>query len=98
MPKSEARKPAWLNETEAQVWDQYAPQLLELGLLTGMDVETFSAFCRLAAKIRTQTTVNPNDVAQLRLIAACFGMTPSDRPRLSAPEQQEPAKRANTLR
>ena len=68
----------WPTGTGAKVWRQYAPELVELGLLTGMDVETFSAFCVLAAKMRDHPDrMGPGDFGQLRLLGATFGMSPA---------------------
>ena len=89
-PKTRATKPYDLDELESKIWDQYAPQMIELGLLTGINSESFATWCRISAKIRMAPTarLNANDICQQRLLGAAFGMTPADRPRLSVPEKQ----------
>ena len=88
-PTSVARKPDWLEGTAAEVWDEYAPQLIQLGLLTGVDVELFAAFCTLAATLRdTPEKMRPAHFGQLRMLSSCFGMSPAERTRFSAPAER----------
>jgi phage terminase small subunit len=90
IPRSEVRKPEWLQGTASEVWDQYAPELIQLGLLTGMDCETFSAFCVASARMRdTPDSVNAPILNQIRVLGACFGMSPAERTRFTA-QAQEP--------
>ena len=98
-PKTRATKPYDLGEPASKIWDTYAPQMIELGLLTGVDFEQFASYCRISAKIRRSPTnhINSNDVAQQRLLAATFGMSPSERSRISVPEKAE-AKTAAGMR
>jgi phage terminase small subunit len=75
--------PAWLDGTAAVVWQEYAPQLTELGLLRRLDTESFTAFCLQAAKMRDHPDrMSPADYAQLRIIGEAFGMNPSARSRI----------------
>ena len=40
-----AEAPAWLDSEAREFWDTYAPRLIELGLLTELDVELFADAC-----------------------------------------------------
>src|SRR5262245_42820282 len=97
-PASDAVKPDWLTEIEEEFWDWQAPELIRLGLLTGVDVPTFAILCRLYAKIRTSPKVNTSDAAEFRRMCGVFGMTPSDRPRLKVPSEADEVRARSGLR
>jgi phage terminase small subunit len=90
-PKGPATKPYDLDEVASAIWDTYAPQMIELGLLTALDSEQFASWCRISAKIRQAPTarLSSNDIAQQRLLAATFGMAPSERARISVSEKEQ---------
>jgi phage terminase small subunit len=84
------RKPSWLDGTAGQIWKEYAPQLEEIGLLTSVDVEVFSAFCCLAARMRENPdNMKAADFGHLRLLGATFGMSPAERSRITVQPQDE---------
>jgi len=46
--------PAWLCASAKGAWDQYAPELQRIGVLTLIDVPAFGALCTLAADVATE--------------------------------------------
>lgn len=68
----------------SKVWDQYAPELIRLGLLTSLDIDLFAQWCELAWFLRR---CKPEErtaaaLAQLRVIGGAFGMGASERARI----------------
>jgi hypothetical protein len=56
------------------------------GVATGADRIVFELLVRLVAEVRADSSaLTPALASQIRACAACFGMTPSDRSRLSVP-------------
>lgn len=51
-PKTEAVAPKWLSAEARQEWKRLSPELERLGLLTGADRATFSAYCEAWAQFR----------------------------------------------
>lgn len=52
-PERTPSVPSWLPENAKAIWKQYARQLWELGLLTGIDVEAYATLCETTALYRT---------------------------------------------
>lgn len=48
----EAAPPMWLSEPARAVWDEFAPDLIRKGVLTGWDTEEFGCWCDAAARRR----------------------------------------------
>jgi phage terminase small subunit len=82
-PKAGCTKPSFLDEAASAVWDEFAPELIRVGLLTEADRLTFGRLCVLAAQIIRQPVVDPNKDREFRLRCSEFGMTPTARARLS---------------
>lgn len=86
VPTGEVVKPAWLRPSAGILWDQYAPELIELGLITSIDVEKFGQWCTLAAMFRRQPHKMPaNLIARMDSMSERFGMDPSARARMGTP-------------
>ena len=74
------------------VWREYAPKLLEMGLLTELDVELFAQACALAAVART---LFPGSADHMKVLAAMgqilaqFGFSPSARTKISVTPKKE---------
>ena len=83
-PTPGCKKPAFVKGRCARVWNQYAPELERLGLLTSVDGPMFAAWCLLVTKMETAfDSMTAAEIAQMRMISAVFGMEPSSRARLS---------------
>ena len=95
--------PARLNEDAAKVWTATAPEMVEAGLLTGLDLAAFERKCRIEALwsrqarqiedadeicARAVRTLAKLDES-LRHLEKNFGLTPADRVglKLSEPKQ-----------
>jgi phage terminase small subunit len=93
-PTGKAEMPGWLKPAAAVVWGEYAPRLLELGLLTDVDGETFGQWCTLAARFRSQGAKMPaSHIARMDALASKFGLDPSSRARMGG--MGKPNKPAN---
>jgi phage terminase small subunit len=82
-PASGCEKPKFLKGRAARIWDEYAPELERIGLLTTVDGHVFAAWCTLAAELESQAgKMSAPRIAQMRMLAAAFGLEPSSRARL----------------
>lgn len=84
--KASVDPPKWLGREGKVIWREYAPKLLEMGLLTELDVEMFAQACALAAAARTLlvgSTDHLKAVAAMGQILGRFGFTPSERTKLA---------------
>ena len=82
-PASGCEKPKFLKGRAARIWDEYAPELERIGILTAVDGHLFAAWCILAAELEIQAgKMNVSRIAQMRMLAASFGLEPSSRARL----------------
>jgi phage terminase small subunit len=98
-PEGPVRKPDWLEGTASEVWDEYAPQLTELGLLTSIDTLPFCGLCILAARMRDEPDkMRSCDFGQLRLLAVTFGMAPTERARFTESAGKDKASSRASLR
>ncbi len=82
--------PAWVKAAGRKVWDELAPRMRENGRLTEMDVELFGHACaNLAVARRAPKNIRNLEIANK--ILARFGMTPSDRAKISVkPPSDDP--------
>jgi hypothetical protein len=72
------------------VWYELRKQVPE-GVGTSCDRMAFELLCRLVVQVRVSPgDLSPALAAQLRCALGAFGMTPSDRARLSVPPPREP--------
>ncbi len=83
-------KPASLEGRAAQIWDEFAPELVAIGMLTHRDVLAFTLWCQLGAKIENGG-LSGALVTQFRLLGNDFGQLPSGKGREYAPVRP-PAK------
>jgi phage terminase small subunit len=77
-------KPASLAGRAAEIWDEFAPELVAIGMLTSRDVLMFALWCQLGAKIETGE-LSSALVTQFRLLGNDFGCSPSGKGRECAP-------------
>ena len=90
--KAKGDPPKWLGREGRVVWREYAPRLLEMGLLTELDVELFAQACALAAVARA---LLPGSADHLKVVAAMgqilaqFGFSPSARTKISVTPKKE---------
>src|SRR5918994_7819691 len=83
-PTPGCKKPSFVKGKCARIWNQYAPELERLGLLTSVDSPLFAAWCFLVAKMEKDfDSMSAAEISQLRMTSAVFGMEPSSRARLS---------------
>src|SRR5262245_41098800 len=98
-----AEPPKWLDDTAIEVWNDVAPELVRLGLLTQVDRHALAGACRwwavyrkLDASLRDETVeVSQSQGRKFRIaqqafasamtVFARFGVTPSERARLTMP-------------
>jgi phage terminase small subunit len=95
-PEGKPQKPKFLKGRAAKIWDEYAPQLTAMGVLTSVDSHTFAAWCCLAAEFeRAPDRMQAARIAQMRALAAAFGLEASARSRLTTsdgkPNKEDPA-------
>src|SRR5690606_12320278 len=95
-PEGEIVRPAYLKYRAVELWDEYAPLLIDMGTLTVVDVPNFAAWCVLMAKFEDHNgDVKASEVAQIRMLAASLGMDASARAKLgntgSKPKPKDPA-------
>jgi hypothetical protein len=94
-PPAGAEPPKWMGKKTRVVWDALAPRLLELGVLTEVDAEPLAILCTLLVEFRVQAR---RGQPSSRLAAECrayfgrFGMTPSDRSRVSVEPKKPESK------
>lgn len=82
-PQGEIKRPAYLKYRAAELWDEYAPALVEMGTLTVVDVPNFAMWCKLAAEFEDNFAgMNASMIAQARMLAASLGMDASARAKL----------------
>lgn len=79
----EVERPKWLRGRSVEVWDQYAPILQRIGLLTIGDVDDFARWCCLTAEHRKNPPkFSVSKHARLDALSGKFGLTPADRARI----------------
>lgn len=89
-PAGMATMPKFLTGRAAAIWKEYAPELIRLGLLTSLDGYSFAVWCSLTAQYEENEAMNAGRLAQMRGLAACFGLEPASRARLSPGGAEEP--------
>lgn len=83
VPPGQVRRPAFLEGRAAELWDEYAPALVALKVLTPVDAHTFAAWCALTAQFEADPAgMVAAKITQMRGLAASFGLEPSARARL----------------
>jgi phage terminase small subunit len=90
-PQGDVIRPRFLKGRAAKIWEEYAPELIRLKLLTSVDAHTFAAWCALTAEFeKDPTKMLAAKIGQMRALAAAFGMEASSRARLgTAPKSDE---------
>lgn len=84
-PHGKAVKPEWMADFPkvSRVWDEVAPRIEAMGLLTDADSDAFARYCALTSEFRTDPDAfTAPKHARLDVLEAKFGMTPSDRARM----------------
>lgn len=85
-PEGDVLKPRFLKGRAAAIWDEYAPELIRLNVLTSVDAHMFATWCALAAELeRSPRNMTAARIAQMRALASSFGMDASSRSRLEVP-------------
>jgi phage terminase small subunit len=85
-PDGEVKKPAWLKHRAAKIWKEYAPMLIEMRVLTIVDVPMFALWCSLYAEYQeTPQIFTASKISKMESIASRFGMDPSSRARMGTP-------------
>jgi len=88
MPERGAAPPAWMPLKARKEWDRLAPVLDRLGVLTEVDGEALAELCAARAKfqevVREEGRVPTELWRAIQAMEARFGLTPSDRARVSA--------------
>ncbi len=82
-PMGIAERPAWLRPEGVAVWDELAPRLGRVGLLTPVDADQFGVFCtELAAYRLDPAGFMTSRLNSLRGMFTEFGMGPAARTRI----------------
>ena len=84
----DATPPAWVHEPDAlKLWNEIVALLAPIGMLTEADRSALGHLCNLHAEIvrlyRRGEAPNASMLAQLRMFAGEFGLTPATRSRAS---------------
>lgn len=87
-PEGTPDKPKWLKGRASKVWDQYAPELIRLKVLTSVDGHSFGLWCQLAAKVERKD-YTAAEIAQFRMIGSEFGIGAASRARLGTRDDKE---------
>jgi phage terminase small subunit len=88
MPTGTAVRPGWLNARAAKVWDELAPGVGKLGLLTDHDAKQFAMLCYELAEYERAPLTTPQATKSLIMkLFAEFGMGPAARTRISVKAQ-----------
>ncbi len=89
-PRGEVKKPAFVKYRATRFWKQFAPELERLGVLKSTDVVMFGVWCCLVAEFdESPRSFNAAKLAQMRALAASFGLEPSSRSRFSVPQPKK---------
>lgn len=82
--------PDWLSEEALKEWTRITEELETIGLIAKIDQALLAMYCQLYGNFvdaqRKGRQVHASDVAQIRALAASFGLEPSSRARLSTPK------------
>src|SRR5688500_17548012 len=82
-PEGPVVRPEFLKYRAAELWDEYAPPLIEMGTLTQVDVPNLATWCVLMAAFEEEKSkMNASTIAQMRMLAASLGMDASARAKL----------------
>ena len=84
-PEGEVLPPAWLKRSKRalEAWEEYAPMLVEMGVLKTADAPMFAIWCSLYAEFQRKPTQIPaNRIARMDALAGVFGLNPSARARM----------------
>jgi phage terminase small subunit len=82
-PEGNVERPAFLKYRAAEIWDERAQIFITMGTLTVADVDNFAAWCVLMAEFeQSQEKMQASMIAQMRMLAADFGMGASARAKL----------------
>jgi phage terminase small subunit len=85
-PPVGCEKPDWLPPSASAVWDEVAPTLISMGLLTEIDGDLFASFCLLQGRVRENPmAVKSADLGEIRALSREFGLDPASRSALWAP-------------
>lgn len=92
-PEGEVVRPKMRSKRATRVWDEYAPMVTAMGLLTPVDVPAFAMLCALIA----ESERDPEGMAAARIgrmesLFSRFGMDPSSRARLGSAAPRSRAK------
>jgi len=80
--------PEWLNDDGKELWNDIAPALFRVKVLTKADLYALSHLCQLHGETvdgyKRRNSPTAATLSQLRYYFAEFGMTPSSRTRIGA--------------
>lgn len=78
-------KPIWLSKSAELEWDRVVPILEPAGYLAKSDAMALATYCELAAEFAAAPSeFRAGKIAQLRLLMAELGLTPSGRAKMPA--------------
>lgn len=95
-PEGSPCRPKGMPKDAAAFWDEYVPRLVKIGVATAIDAPALEGMCRWWARLQRHNNAELQDYRTETLAAMCekqlkdyfskFGMTPSDRAKLSVGE------------
>ena len=93
-PQGDAVMPDWLRPGAVKLWNEYAPLLTQLGVLTVADSEAFGQWCSLAAMFRRSPAKMPaSKMARMDALTQRFGLDPGSRARIQVKPRGETEER-----
>lgn len=82
-PEGPAVRPKFLKGRSRKIWDEFAPIVEKMGLLTSADAMPFARWCVLQAEFEKDADRFPaSKMARMDSLEARFGLDPSSRARL----------------
>lgn len=85
-PQGKLSHPEWMNIDAKVVWDELAPNLIKMGVLTPIDVNAFARYCELYADFIMSSRLGMQGLElkvklniQLTRLESKFGLSASDR-------------------
>lgn len=91
-PKIGAEAPAWLGKRARKFWDNLAPQLVGIRVLTEVDAQALAVLCTLLVEFQMKARAGQTSVtlaSEIRAYLGRFGMTPSDRAKVQVVPEGE---------
>jgi phage terminase small subunit len=98
--EGEVKKPAYLKGRAARIWDEYAPQLIQAGILNALGSYSFATWCCLEAEWEEgPQRMNSARIAVKKAYGGAFGLDASSQAKVvavntgSSEQEKDPAEK-----